>query len=145
VFHLGNPLGIGSAVRTVFVHAEVRHLEFCVEYSSNNGLLIEAEIDIEMRSVRGHEIRPSHVRVINERVLLVVLQQAKNLVQVDAGDKSNSDPMMDKAARHLDGSLSIERLHLIDDDFALTEPDAEGFALQLRFASHRVKGIVIAE
>jgi hypothetical protein len=53
--------------------------------------------------------------------------------------------MVDKAARHLDGSLSIQRFHLIDNNFALAESNAERFALQLRFATHRVKGIAIVE
>src|SRR4029077_6345999 len=122
---------IGSTVCATLVHTEVRHFEFCVEYSSNNGLLIEAEIDIEMRSVGAQQLREFHVRLINHRVLLVVLQQGKRLVQVYAGDKSKSDQMVDNTARHRDGSISIQRRHLIDDNFALTESDAERLALQL--------------
>jgi hypothetical protein len=132
-------------VCATLIHAVVRHFEFCVEYSGNNGLLIEAEIDIEMRSVGAQQLRAFHVRLINDWVPLVVLQQGKRLVQVYAGEKSKGDPMVDKTARHLDGSLSIQRLHLVDDNFALTQSDAERFALQLRFATHRVKGIAIVE
>jgi hypothetical protein len=51
VFHFRDPLGIGSAVRAVLVHAKISHIKFRVEYGSDNRFLVEPKIDVEMRSV----------------------------------------------------------------------------------------------